>query len=182
MIDIMVDLETLGRRPGCKILSLGAVTFNPHGLGREFYVEVAIANQGLLTVDEETLEWWSQQDVMIRDRLFNNQDKKPTLRTALNQFSDWLVDAAGLDDRRHIDAHVWGNGADFDNAILQVAYIAASQFDSPWPFWNNRCYRTLKGMVPSIKIVRQGSHHNALDDAKSQATHAVQLLNYLEAW
>lgn len=52
--DVMVDLETLGTRPGCKILSIGAVEFgvgpdyNEDGLGAEFYVEVQRAHQGNL--------------------------------------------------------------------------------------------------------------------------------------
>ena len=37
MIHVMCDLETLGRRPGCKLLSIGAVVFGPKGLGAEFY-------------------------------------------------------------------------------------------------------------------------------------------------
>jgi 3' exoribonuclease, RNase T-like len=182
MIDIMIDLETLGRRPGCKILSLGAVTFGLHGLGREFYAEAKHSDQGLLAADQETLVWWSEQDELARTRLFNDQDKKPTLRQLLSQFNDWLIDVAGLNDRGRVDARIWGNGADFDNAILQVAYVAVAQADQPWDFWNNRCYRTLKGLAPTIKMTRVGTHHNALNDAESQATHAVQLLNHLQAW
>ena len=38
----MVDLETLGKRAGCPILSIGAVFFDPveKQLGEEFYVVV----------------------------------------------------------------------------------------------------------------------------------------------
>jgi 3' exoribonuclease, RNase T-like len=182
MINVMIDLETLGRKPGCKILSLGAVTFGPHGFGREFYVEAKHSDQGLLTADQETLVWWSEQDIFARDRLFSDQDKKPNLRQLLGQFSGWLIEVAGLNDRGRVDAKIWGNGADFDNAILQVAYAAVAQTDQPWDFWNNRCYRTLKGLAPTIKMVRTGVHHNALDDARSQATHAIQLLNHLQVW
>jgi DNA polymerase III epsilon subunit-like protein len=42
MSDVMIDLETLGRRPGCAILSIGAVEFGPAGLGRELYIVLDI--------------------------------------------------------------------------------------------------------------------------------------------
>lgn len=46
----------------------------------------------------------------------------------------------------------------------------------PWPHWNDRCYRTLKAMRPDVKMERTGTHHNAVDDATSQARHALALL------
>lgn len=49
-----------------------------------------------------------------------------------------------------------------------------------WEFWNNRCFRTLKGMAPHIKTERQGTYHNALDDAKTQALHAIKVLQHLK--
>ena len=36
------------------------------------------------------------------------------------------------------NAILWGNGSDFDNAILANAYRAIGQ-QQPWKFWNNRC-------------------------------------------
>jgi len=38
----------------------------------------------------------------------------------------------------------------------------------------------LKGFVPQLKAVRTGTYHNALDDAKTQAVHACQLLKHLK--
>lgn len=177
----MVDLETLGRGPGCKLLSLGAVVFSPSGLGSEFYLEVQLERQGSLTADDETVAWWQTQDPAVRDRLFSSHEGKPYLAAALDQFSAWLESAAEVDHKGSLQVRVWGNGADFDNAILQVAYAAMSS-RAPWPFWHNRCYRTLKALAPVIRFERQGSHHNALDDAKSQAAHAIKILNFLQAW
>ena len=179
---VMVDLETLGRRPGCKILSIGAVVFGPKGLGAEFYEEVKIDDQGSLTIDKSTIEWWERQSPEARDRLYGGPDTKPPLRTALTNSNIWLDRLATRDEKQQLQAAVWGNGADFDNAILQVAFDATNAGDPAWPFWNNRCYRTLKGLAPEIKIARQGTHHNALDDAKSQAEHAVRLMAKLGVW
>lgn len=182
VFEVMADLETLGKRPGCKILSIGAVVFNQAGLHREFYVEAKINHQGDLVADQSTIDWWNKQDPAARDRLYNNQDLKPTLRQALEQFNGWLRELGGVDERGHIPVNLWGNGADFDNAILQVAYDRVSIEDPAWQFWNNRCYRTLKGLAPSVQMVRQGTYHNALDDAKSQAEHAVRIMKHLGLW
>jgi DNA polymerase III epsilon subunit-like protein len=183
---VMVDLETLGTLPGCRILSIGAVFFSQDGLGQEFYREAQINYQGDLVVEEATLGWWQSRPAEVRDRLFEGQNDKPVLRTVLEQFNAWLDSYADRDviDQKigHLRLGLWGNGADFDNAILQVAFDRVCESGPAWPFWSNRCYRTLKNLAPSIKMVRQGNHHNALDDAKSQALHAAELLNYLNAW
>ena len=69
---------------------------------------------------------------------------------------------------------MWGNGAAFDNAILSTAY-ALCEIEPPWIYWNDRCYRTVKSLNRSIPFIRLGTHHNALSDAESQATHLMQI-------
>jgi exodeoxyribonuclease VIII len=98
-----------------------------------------------------------------------------SLTAALAAFSGWLMEQSNLKSVR-----VWGNGSDFDNAILACAYKAVEQ-PVPWQFWNNRCYRTIKNLFPSIKMIRGGVHHNALDDAKSQARHAQLILERMKS-
>jgi exodeoxyribonuclease VIII len=83
----------------------------------------------------------------------------------LKLFADWLPK----------NVLVWGNGASFDNAILAQCYRAVGM-DFPWKFWNDRCYRTLKNLVLDVPFERTGTHHNALDDARSQAIHASAIL------
>ena len=48
-----------------------------------------------------------------------------------------------------------------------------------WPYRNNRCYRTLKGLLPAIELERSGTHHNALDDAITQARHLQKIVRTL---
>lgn len=181
----MCDLETLGTRPGCKLLSIGAVVFGPAGVAHDstsqFYLEVKINDQGDLVADKQTIAWWDQQDPAERDRLFGGQASKPTLRDALTTFNIWLRHLAEVKDNK-LALCLWGNGADFDNAILQVAYEAVGAGRPAWEFYNNRCYRTLKNLAPDVKLVRQGTHHNALDDALTQAEHAVRLMRHLGVW
>jgi hypothetical protein len=179
VIDVMIDLETLGRRPGCAILSIGAVEFSSAGLGRELYVVVSRKDQALFDLtlheDPDTLKWWASQTEAARQVLTDaEKDTAVSLSKALLQLNTFL---SPIGYKR---VKVWGNGADFDNAILSCLYGAVGAIP-PWDFWNNRCYRTLKNLVPGPKLRREGTYHNALDDAKSQALHAIELMRQLSA-
>lgn len=170
---IMVDLETLGTQPGSVILSIGAVEFDPdRGLGAAFYTVISRGSCLLegLTEDANTLAWWSRQSKEARAVLDQaNSPSAHTLHHALQDFWAFM--------RR--DDEVWGNGSDFDNVLLAAAYQATG-LPLPWKFWNNRCYRTLKSLRPDVPFVRSGTHHNALDDARTQADHAVHILRALK--
>lgn len=177
---VMLDLETLGRGPGCRILSIGAVLMTAaiaEAESSEFYLELDPNNQPGLSIDQDTWSWWQQQEPAVRDRLFNNEGKVGLLE-GLKAFGLWLSSTSTKNQRGDLELCVWGNGSDFDNAILKAAYEAAG-LPLPWPYWGNRCYRTLKGLAPDLKLVRLGAHHNALDDARSQAAHAAALFQRL---
>ena len=170
----MVDLETMGTSPGCSILAIGAVQFGQKGLGREFYTVVSAQSclDAGLRVDEQTLKWWMGQSKEAQAVLRQCGLKKaPPLEKALRSFREFCHGTS-------VDLRVWGNGADFDNPILKAAYEALG-WTQPWPTYNGRCYRTLKSLAPKVKMEREGTHHNALDDAKSQARHAVALAHHL---
>lgn len=156
----MLDLETLGQGSNSVIIAIGAVLFNPYGgTTHDFYctIDPEDAVREGLQIDASTVMWWLQQSDTARSAF-----KKPgmPLKAALNSFREWYTK----------DAPVWGNGAAFDNVILANAYKAIGE-KQPWDFWNDRCYRTVKGMYPHIKLSRTGTYHNALDDAKTQAEH-----------
>lgn len=185
MEDVMIDLETLGRRAGCTILSIGAVGFNPKApvvhseddiaikktLGPELYVIVNRADCRALGLHEDpaTLSWWDKQSRAAKAVVEEATNGGFPLDEALDKLTTFL---AQFD---HKKVRVWGNGADFDNAILAHCYAAVGR-EPPWLFWNNRCFRTLKALYPRDKMVRTGTYHNALDDAKTQALHAAYLL------
>lgn len=179
----MCDLETGGRRPGCVIASIGATimwtSFEGEFSSPDFYLELNTFDQCGLTTDPDTLAWWLAMSPETHERFFGEPTlSKPSLRDGLWQFGLWLGEIADRDLKGEPNLRLWGNGADFDNAILQVAYEAAG-LPVPWPFWHNRCYRTLKAMTKEVRMDRQGTHHNALDDAKSQADHARRIVEHM---
>lgn len=178
MNDVMTDLETLGQRAGCVILSIGAVAFDhkTEKLGPEFYqvVRVSSCEEAGLHINPETVAWWESQNPEAQKVLKQARAGRgnKSLTDSLELFNKYLHQFGPK------SVKVWGNGSDFDNAILTNCYAAVGM-KGGWEFWNNRCFRTLKGLAPSIKIERTGTYHNALDDAKTQALHAIKVLKHL---
>lgn len=164
-MNVMIDLETFGNKPGAVIVALGAVKFGPEGLGETFYTRIDPESCVALgmTLDASTVQWWLGQSEEARLEI-----KKPgrSVDEALKNFSYWLGDDRAL---------MWGNGAAFDNVILAAAYQKAG-IAVPWKFWNDRCYRTVKALRPDVPLIKQGVAHNALDDACSQAVHLQEIL------
>lgn len=176
MNNVMLDLETLGTTPGCVVLSIGAVEFDPDTgeLGREYYDTINQSSSlavGLET-DLDTVAWWKKQSLEAQKVLYaTHEDNGTQIAPALAGFAEFLAPCGK-------SLCVWGNGSDFDQPILAAAYKAVGQ-KTPWLFWNNRCYRTLKNIKPEIALSRVGTYHNALDDAKSQALHAIAIFKLL---
>jgi hypothetical protein len=164
----MIDLETMGNSSTAAIIAIGAVEFSKDGLGREFYMPVNLesAVAAGLTMDASTVLWWMGQKAEARDAAIAAGKHGHPLDYALRELTDWLPERP----------EVWGNGATFDNVILTNAYKAIGM-ERPWPYWADRCYRTLKNLYPTAAIPpRAGTHHQALDDAKFQALHALEFL------
>lgn len=171
MLDVMLDLETMGNGPQAAIIAIGAVEFDilTQQIGDRFYtvidLESAVACGGVM--DASTVLWWLKQSDAARAEFERSGDH---ISVALQKFAGWMENRAKRDDVR-----VWGNGAAFDNVILASAY-RRNGTTQPWQFWNDRCYRTIKAQHPTVTMERNGTHHNAVDDAESQARHLISML------
>lgn len=161
---IMIDLETMGTRPNAPIIAIGAVTFNSAGIGDTFYTNVSLKScvDSGAVIDPDTVMWWMRQSDAARRAL---DEGGSDLDVALRDLSSFFPKSV---------YGVWGNGATFDNVLLREAYTRAG-VQCPWPFWLDKCYRTVKGAYPDVEISRGGTHHNALDDASSQAGHLIDI-------
>jgi hypothetical protein len=168
----MLDLETLGTRPGCVILTLGAVKFDPYSLqepGPGIYFRVDVDEQTALgrEVQEDTLAWWISQADDIREEALGEQDRVSldTLDRDLNRF---LVGAN----------NIWAQGPLFDFAILENLYRQMG-WPTPWQYWQIRDSRTLFGVHGDPRVKGKAGLHNALEDCVSQATAVQQIYNKL---
>ncbi len=167
MQHIMVDLETMGSKPGSAIASIGAVAFDPVAgtLGAEFYqvVDLVSCERAGLTLDASTVLWWLKQSDAARAALGG---AKLDLRGSLARFAWWIEDQCKSERPR-----LWGHGGNFDEPMLAAACRAVSM-PSPWRYSEGRCTRTiyeLAGVELNRAAPEAGTHHNALDDAKLQA-------------
>ncbi|MCI4204271.1 3'-5' exonuclease [Dickeya dianthicola] len=173
MNNVMIDLETMGKKPNAPIASIGAVFFNPETgeLGERFYCCVDFENDMFngAEPDGETIKWWLRQSNVARAEL--TRDDAYPICGAVDKFSDWLTDNA--DSLNTL--HVWANSPSFDCAILKSAF-ERTDTDIPWKYWNERDVRTIKAIGLSIMDIGRflgtaetiGVKHNALDDAINQ--------------
>jgi hypothetical protein len=166
--NIMLDLETLSTRVDGAILSIGAVKFDlEKGKidDKGFYSSVSIDSnvEANRHISESTLLWWMDQGEDAK-RLF--KEAKVVLSESLDNFRDWV----GRDD-----CAIWGNGSDFDVAMLAHAFNTHG-LDTPWKFFNVRCFRTFKNLPGAPRCAEPPLiKHHALHDALSQAKHALAI-------
>lgn len=171
MLDVSIDIETMSTRSDAAVVGIGAVAFSltEMKLGARFYaaIDLDTCQAAGLRLDAGTVTWWMKQSDTARSALTRNT--RP-LADVLDEFHAFLIGVGPTNEIK-----VWGNGPGFDNAILANAYAAAGK-PLPWKYWNDRCVRTVGAMFPDIpKPARQGTHHNALDDAIYQAETLINI-------
>jgi len=167
MSSIMIDLETLGRKPGCVISQIGLVAFTADGITdrTQIYVSSEDCQKHGMTIDASTVLWWLKQSDAARKHFeFGSNRLIPALTQTIQFFNKNL-------DK---DGSVWGNGSDFDNAILGDAFDLVGT-EQPWKYWQNACYRTIKGRLKTIPADDFGTAHVAVDDAEKQALHLIKI-------
>ena len=186
-VHVMLDLETLGTRPGSVILSIGAVAFGPKGAdpgGLILPVNRRSCFNAGLTEDVETVKWWNEQSGMARQVLKDSLHPEALyISEALEALSTW-VEARRLEGTNGglRPLRVWGNGAAFDNALIAEAAVRCGKRPL-WSHRDDRCFRTLKAMRPDVRALPfEGTPHNAADDARNQAVHAVRILDAHGGW
>lgn len=169
MNNIMLDIETMGQSQNAAIVAIGAVAFDTHGVTETFYVRVSLKDAAKYgEIDADTVLWWMGQEDSAREEI--TASDALSLADALRLFSSFV--AIHRDEKEGVA--VWGNGADFDNAIVTNAYRKTG-IPVPWEFWENRCYRTIKNLFRDVNIQRNGICHKAVDDAKDQAKHLIEI-------
>ena len=170
----MVDLETLSTENNAVIVSIGIALFDEENVVKQFYLPIDLSSydyfmEGVFHISTSTVLWWMKQSDEAR-KVFSDS-RAESIKTALPAVK------AFLETHATSGVKVWGNGSDFDNVILANAYKAC-EMKLPWKYYNNRCYRTVKDLCPGVPIIREGTHHNALDDAVNQAKHLIELNKY----
>jgi hypothetical protein len=162
-MNVMLDLETWGTRPGCAIRSIGAIAFDfavENGRPIEFYcnIDALSCKEAGLVLEKGTVDWWNQQSKTAIDAWSVNQ--KPLL-IVVREFKAWWASVSG--------EKVWSQGANFDSVLWEFACRAVG-LEAPWRFFNVRDTRTLYDAagLDSRTLANAGIAHHALDDCRHQ--------------
>lgn len=179
---VVIDLETLDTKPSAAVIAVAAVAIDPdkRDIYRFYYPVTLDSNLKVgRTINGDTLGWWMRlvtqspeaAKLMEVVSLSGEENNHYGLEHVLIKLAAWLkelmTDKSGL--------CVWGNGADFDIAILNSAF-AGCGLDIPWYYGNVRCLRTLRFVSgfhdkwpDYYDTVKPMVPHHALYDALAEA-------------
>lgn len=168
-MDIMIDLETLDTGSDCVVISIGACLFDieKKTIPSTFYMAAEVQEQMTRgrKVSASTIKWWMGQDGAAK-HVFN--EKAKPMEEVLKTLTFWLNSLGGKKDRK-----VWGNGSSFDISILENAYKQYG-LEVPWSYNSIMDLRTFKRFVGKGEAIpRPMVAHNALEDARTQATYVI---------
>lgn len=168
----MVDIETLDTKHTAAIVSIGAVIFDPFHLDtvesirkHTYYARVNpedAVNRGC-TMSASTVMWWMGLPKHVQDASFKGESV--SLLQAMQDVRNFFQDGPVKPN------FIWAQDPDFDCKILEHA-AERTRERWPFPFYQGRSCRTIydlawpNGDKPDIRV---GDHHNALDDAITQA-------------
>jgi hypothetical protein len=167
---LMLDIETMSSAPDAAVIAIGARLFTHEGLSKGFEVFIDTnAASHIGSVSDETMQWWSKQDV--REQVFNGTCHPAD---AFFRFTEFV--------RLHKPDTIWANSPSFDVVIMRHL---AKQVGLTFPFHyrDERDCRTLYWMGRELEIEcedlwnnmdRRG--HMPLDDATTQAEVAARIL------
>jgi DNA polymerase III epsilon subunit-like protein len=179
-IDVMFDIEATGKRPGCCILSLGAVVFDARAPFFEGHQIISLENQFLAMISHAsglevgleddntpggTMEWWSMQSEEARKEAFSGTTH---IHEALIEFSKWIWRVAPINTdsqgNQYPMVNVWSHGEDYDQPIVTFASELLG-IERPWPYNGGRDTRSIFDVSDQYY---KGVKHMALEDALDQ--------------
>lgn len=181
-MNVSFDLETLGNTSQAPIIQIGAVLFDSEGNFLKTYnknCNFESIPDGF-HVDYSTLAWWFGQ---LRD----NPSLDQVVRSSW--VTDWTSHKSMLDGFRKWVSECtieWGelsywSHATFDPPILMNNFRVAGFGDNVIPFRRFFDIRTLTELTgKKVKIQRDGHHHSAIDDAKTQAKYIADCFAHIK--
>jgi hypothetical protein len=172
----MVDIETLGDRPGSAVASIGAVVFTAERVISEFETTCMLEGQQEqgLKFTAGTIKWWLKQSDAARHATF--EVRGPSLYHALTDLAIFASDNGVVD--------YWSHGATFDLVLLNEASLTLGAPQLVKDFRRARDTRTLYEItdVNPKTFMGTGTAHSAIDDARAQALGVIESWRILQRW
>ncbi len=190
MTHIMLDIETLGKKPGCVVLSAALVRFSDLATASVVFNVHEQYAAGLVS-DPGTVAWWQEQTSVAQAAV--TQGARP-IAAALGYIRDWLNWATtcppATGDYGPVPRppeifnkpwFIWCHGAGFDAPILAEVFERFG-FPVPWDFRQVRDTRTLYDLAGiNLSDFSEGERHIAANDALCQTKAAVASLEILKS-
>ena len=176
MNHLMIDIETMGIRPGAAIVSIGAVQFDlsTGETGNEFFdiIDLQSSFDMGLKAEAATLFWWFKQSDYAKEKIQGGSH----ISKVLLAFSEFFMKS----ESGYGGMQVWGNSARFDLGILETAY-KANKTPIPWNSWLERDVRTLNFLQPNVRseIKFEGVPHDPVADCKHQIKYVCEIYKRL---
>lgn len=167
----MIDFETLGAGTNACIVQVGACYFDENGINSTLKInfDAEDCQRNGAVIDANTVFWWLNQESEARKSII----KEPCALEfhALLKLNSFLKPAD----------EIWSH-ATFDFVIITEA-LKRRNIKPDFSFRVARDIRTLTALCPNFdrnSVQREGTHHDALDDAIYQAKYVTAMLSMLK--
>lgn len=174
-IDVMTDIETLGRGDNTTVFQIASCAFNINtGEILSTFNQIAdISKDNDIFIDGGTLKWWLKTDKELLAKLL--ESGTVSQQDMFINFNKWILSL----NENNQNVFLWGNGILFDNKLIQ-SKMQQYGIDYPIFYRNDRYMRTIvelaaiKSDVATEKEFRTINkkedyvEHDGLDDVKFQ--------------
>ena len=191
---LIIDMETLGTKPGCVVLSLACVPFTFESpidlntlLKSGFYVKFDTVEQiqkYKRKVEDGTIQWWKKQHSEEAKSVIKPSKDDVSLEHGLRALSKFI----GTTNYNLKSSFVWSRGIYFDGPLLESIYDNVDSLSMPINTW---MYRDIRSYVDTLEDSTDGYgryrdlnlpgviKHNALYDVCCDAIRMKLLYNDL---
>ena len=190
-IDIMVDIETLGKGDNPPVFQIAACAFDIT-TGEIFdKINILADARTFNNIEGNTLIWWLNTNSKLLIKLLNDGcGNNNTEKDIIIQFVNWVnkfPDSYGIDPCK---VYLWGNGILFDNRIIS-GKCRHYGITYPIAYYSDRDMRTIVELASKKKgftddreyrktVENDGIAHDAFDDVKYQIKVVCQAYKDLE--
>jgi hypothetical protein len=174
MNDVMIDFETLGKGKNACVVQVGAIYFDrvTGELGESFKANIdarsSVRSGG--EIDADTVYWWLSQSREAINSFTTGELLH--IEQVMNDLNLFLKSAE----------YIWSH-ATFDFVIL-IETLKRLNLKPSFSYRATRDIRTLVDLARlstrDAKYVREGVHHDALDDCRFQIKYCVDAINRIQ--
>lgn len=176
----MLDIETLGVRPGSIITQIAIVQFELRNGSivkeKEWIPNIKEQQQAGLTIDWGTLVWHNDKNTGV----FNLRHEQ-SVSEILRELNDFISEKNWNDDRFII----WSNSPSFDMVMIQeMVHHCSVKFEPVWRYKQLMDFRTVvflrRLLRPEVENKTIDVAHDALADCKTQIRDLVDNIRLIQ--